>query len=496
MESNLRAIVISANPERSLVRGAVWGDLSPLVDRPFLHHVVECAVGHGVRRIDFVLSEESEPVRAVLGDGTRWGAKFRYYPAGNKSAYDTLRRIPLGSSEEAVLIAHSDRLPLIQLNAAPSLPTLFCWKGAKLSWTGWALTRAADLPRVPEGIDERELFAFLLDECNGTICEDGPRPLTAGSYEDLLDANRRVLMREFPGLLVGGKEVQPGVWVARNVTIHPTARLAAPAFLGENSRVGAMVQVGPAASIGKDCLIERETFVSDSVVCGGSYVGRQLALRGVVVDRSRLISTRWDAEIEGVDDLLLGSVFGTPWRTRARRACGRAIAAVALVLASPCLLALWVGSALRAFPTLRRQSMVRTPTVSEPYRWKTFPLWSFGARQIPFGDTGWARHFFFCFLPALPSIAAGHLGLVGARPRTKEDVEQSPASKRTAYLRSRVGVLQFDSLRNAAPDSDSFSSDGADTGWHEAITRMTLYIGLVLRDLLGSLPLRRRRQPE
>jgi hypothetical protein len=458
--------------------------------------VVECAVGHGVRRLDFITPEESQAVRAILGDGTRWGAEFTYYSARNRSAYDALKLIPFENSEEAVLIAHSDRLPLIKLNAAESLPTLFCWKGTKLSWTGWAVSRAADLQRVPEGIDERELFAFLLDECKGTICEDGPRPLTAGSYEDLLDANRRVLMREFPGLLVGGREVQPGIWVSRNVTIHPTAKLAAPAFLGENSRVAAMVQVGPAASIGKDCLIERETFVSDSVVCGGSYVGQQLALRGVVVDRSRLISPRWDAEIEGVDDLLLGSVFGEPWRSRVRRGCGRGAAAVGLALASPCLFVLWVGSALRVIPALRRQSMVRTPTVSEPCRWKAFPLWSFGARLIPFGRTGWARHFFFCFLPALPSIAAGHLGLTGSRPRTKEELEQAPVSKRDAYLHSRVGVLQLYSLRNATADTDQFSSGGAEAGWRETIARVALYAGLVVRDLLRYLPFVRRRQPE
>ncbi len=467
-----------------------------MVDRPFLHHVVECVVGHGVRRVDFVMPEGSRPTRAILGDGTRWGAEFRYHSAGSKFAYDALKRIPLRNSEEAVLIAHSDRLPLIRLNGATALPALFCWKGKKLFWTGWAVSRAADLLRIPEGLDERGLFAFLLNECNGTILEDGPRPLSAGSYEDLIDANRRALMREFPGLLVGGREVQPGVWLARNVTIHPTARLVPPAFLGENSRVGAMVQVGPAASIGKDCMIERDTFVSDSVVCGGSYVGRQLALRGVVVDRSRLINTKWDAEIEDVDDLLLGSVFGTPWRTRVRRACGRSVAAMACMLASPCLLALWVCSVVGFVPALQRVSMVRTPAVSEPYRWKTAALWSFGARQIPSGGAGWVRHFFFCFLPALPSIAAGRLGLVGTRPRSKEEIEQAPLSKRNAYLGSRVGVLQFDSLPDAAHDGESFSSDGADTGWHEAITRMSLYTRLVLRDLLGSLSLIRRRQPE
>lgn len=289
--------------------------------------------------------------------------------------------------------------------------------------------------------------------------------------------------------------MQPGVWVSRNVTIHPTATLAAPAFLGENSRVGAMSQVGPAASIGKDCMIERDTLVSDSVICGGSYVGRKLALKGVVVDRSRLISTRWNAEIEGVDDLLLGSVFGTPWQSHMRRACGRGAACAALVLTSPFLLLLWAGSAFRIIPALRRQSMVCTPAVSESYRWKTFPLRSFGPRQAPSGREGWARHFFFSFLPALSSIAAGHLGFAGSRPFTKEELEQAPVSKRSAYLRSRVGVLQLYSLRSAA-ESDRFSTDGVDTGWRDTIGRVALYAGLVVRDLLRSLLFMRRRQPQ
>jgi len=489
--------VVSANPQPLRSPGAAWGDLSPLVDRPFLEHVVESVVGQGVRRIDFILPEEKQTARAILGDGTRWGAQIRCYSAGNRPLYDALKLIPLRNSDEAVLIAHSDRLPLIRLDAARAVPTLFCWRGTKLSWTGWGVIRAADTLGFPEGIEERDLFSFLLETCRGVSCEEGPRPLTARSYEDLIEANRRALAKEFPGLLVGGKEVQPGVWVARNVTVHPTAKLAPPAFLGENSRLGAMVRVGPAASIGRDCMIERETLVSDSVVCGGSYVGQQLSLRGVVVDRSRLVSTRWDAEIEGVDDLLLGSVFGTPLHTRIRRACGRAAAALALVVASPCFFVLFVGSALRMVPALRRQSMVRTPSFSEPYRWKTFSLWSFGMRQVPSGREGWVRHFFFCFLPALPSIAAGHLGLAGTRPRTKEEVEQATLSKRAAYLSLRSGILQLDSLRNAAPDSDLLSSGAAETGWREAMATVTLYAGLVIRGLfLAILPFGDRRQTE
>jgi hypothetical protein len=153
--------------------------------------------------------------------------------------------------------------------------------------------------------------------------------------------------------------------VARNVSVHATAKLKAPAFLGENSRIGPLVKVGPGASIGRDCLIERETFVSDSVVFGGSYVGQHLKLRGVVVDRSRLINPRWDVEIEGVDDLLLGSVFNAPWNIGLQRACARIAAAVGLLAAFPFLFVMLVCSAVGLMPALRREFMVRTPAVSE-----------------------------------------------------------------------------------------------------------------------------------
>ena len=481
----MKAVVVSGNSHASRRPERGWGALSPLVDRPFVQHVVESIVGQGIRDIHFVLRGEDQRARAILGDGTRWGARFRYHmPAGNEQVYDVLQQITLGEADEALLVARADRLPLLQLNTTTCVPTLFCWRGNELRWTGWGVIGTADILRLPRGIEEREMFAFLTEAGGDTVCVEGPRPLSAHSSEDLIEANRRVLAREFPDLLVGGTEVQPGVWVARNVTVHPTAKLTSPAFLGENSRVGALVQVGPAASIGRDCMIERETSVLDSVVCGGSYVGQQLVLRGVVVDRSRLISTRWDAEIEDVDELLLGSVYSAPLSGRFERACCRLAAASILILASPCLLAMFVGSKIGVIPTLRREFMVSAPTVSEGYRWKLFPMWSFGMRQVPAGASGWVRHFLFHLLPGLLSIVAGEIGIAGARPRSREEVEELPAAKRAAYLRLRCGILQPVPSTALEADGDLAGLEITEPEWRETLRRCAEYVVLVLRSCL------------
>jgi hypothetical protein len=283
--------------------------------------------------------------------------------------------------------------------------------------------------------------------------------------------------------------VEPGVWVARNVTVHATAKLKAPAFLGENSRIGPLVQVGPGASIGRDCLIERETFVSDSVVFGGSYVGEHLKLRGVVVDRSRLINPRWDVEIEGVDDLLLGSLMRAPWGGGLQRACGRVAAVVGLILALPFLFLMLAASAVGLLPALRRQLMVRTPAVSEPYRWSVFPLWSFGPRRGAGDRFYWVTDFFFCFLPALISIAAGYMGFTGSRPRTREEAARSTDAGDGWFLRCRPGFLQPGILpyreRYDHKYYEQIALEDGEMGWRESMTLILNYTRTVLWSIFG-----------
>lgn len=490
----MRAVVIWRARPLSINPGAAWGELSPLVGRPFLQHLVEVIVGQGIHDLEFILPENASLIADKLGSGTRWGARFRYYAVpAETSVYDELRRLPWKDPEETVMLAHSDRLPLFSLRDESRQKILYCWKEQRLRWTGWGLFRASDLTTVPKGLDEAGLMNFLIDPARDAACHLSGRPLTARTYDDLLESNRRVLAKEFTGLLIGGKEVQPGVWVARNVRVHPTATLSPPAYLGENCRIGALVQVGPSASIGRDCLIERETEVTDSVVYSGSYVGEQLTLRGVVVDHSRLVNTTCAAEIEEVDELLLGSVFGVPLRTRGRRIFSRGTAAIAFVVLLPCFIAVYLCSKLALLPALKKRAIVRTPAVSESYRWKTFDLWSFGNRELPAGPRGWLRHFLFSFIPALPSIVAGYMKFGGPRPQTKEELEQMPVSQRMMRLRLRPGILQ----PVLAPKPTTAAPGRGDGGLPETLQMMTAYAQRLIQSALdGVTALALRSKPE
>ena len=451
------------------------------MDRPFLQHVVEFAVDQGCREIDFLLARSYTDPKKLLGDGKRWGARFRYYsPSEGSHEYTAFETVPWKDPEERILLAHADRLPEADLEKVKSYSALFCWRAGELHWTGWGVIRASDLRCPLERADEEGLFSSLLSANSEAVCLEGAPPLASRSHADLIEANRRVLAKEFPRLLVGGKEVKPGVWMARNVSVHATAKLVAPAFLGENCKVAALVQVGPSATIGRDCMIERKTFVSNSIVCRGSYVGEQLALQGVVVDRSWLVNARFGVTIEGVDELLLGSVFGPPLTAALQRILSRLLAALALVAACPFLLAVTLGSALGAFPKVKREFMVQTPAVSEPYRWRTFAFWSFGSKSLVRDRYSWLRHFFFFFLPGLCQVVKGHVDFVGPRPRTTAEMEVATASERAVYLQSRPGLLQPDLFCRPEQDSNSYGANVFEDGWLQPISTVIRYAGRLL----------------
>ena len=51
--------------------------LLPLMDRPFIQHVVECLVTQGLKDFTVILCQSPEKVEGLLGDGTRWGSRRR-----------------------------------------------------------------------------------------------------------------------------------------------------------------------------------------------------------------------------------------------------------------------------------------------------------------------------------------------------------------------------------------------------------------------------------
>jgi NDP-sugar pyrophosphorylase family protein len=169
------AIIIAPgiNPGLEFLNKHYPSPMLPLVDRPFIQHVIEFLIEQGITHFEFILSHLPEQLEALLGDGSRWGAHFSFHLAQDpQMPYEMIKTFDLNENEPC-LLAHADRLPHMDLNAAvlalnENLYESTFWmdahekEGAENTWTGWAYLPNKCLKELPSGLDEKGLRDHLL----------------------------------------------------------------------------------------------------------------------------------------------------------------------------------------------------------------------------------------------------------------------------------------------------------------------------------------------
>lgn len=507
----MRAILIATgyNPDMTALNERYPTPLLPLIDRPFIQHVVEWLVDQGVTEFDFVLSHLPEKIEHLLGDGTRWGSTFQFHlvrdPARPYSLLQTL--IPHANDgndpPEPLLLAHADRLPRVPLEhmkATSSLraPTVVCWRQEAASlpeaqvWTGWAWLSDYFLAHLPSDGDESAVGAHLLAVARqqGTIIEVS-QLLSVQSYEELLAAQRAVLSKAWSGLMLTGREVEQGIWLSRNVSLPPTARLIPPVYIGENCRIGEGVRLGPNVVVGHDCVLDTRCTVEDSVIFPGSYVGEALELANVIVDKNRLINVQIGAAVTVADNFILGSLTERRLQPWLAGIFSQLVALALLAVTWPLLVltALWL-KLTRPGPVLHKKEVVRLPAPSEETGWRTFSLWSFcpdgateGARRLCTGSG--LSDFFLHFLPGLINVARGELRFVGVPPRRREEIGALSQDWQALYLRAKAGlVTEADVHCGANPTDDELYAAEAfysvTAGFRHDLKLLLGYMGRIL----------------
>ena len=308
-------------------------------------------------------------------------------------------------------------------------------------------------------MDENALLAYLLSGSDSHgISIEVPKPLNVRSYEELLSAHMAVLSKNFTGLLLNGKEVEDGVWLSRNVSLHPTAKITPPVYIGKNCKIGRGVNIGPYAVVGNNCVIDSQSIIADSIIFPGSYVGEALELRDVLIDKNRLISIRIGSELTLTEDFILGNLFK---KKNVSAWCGkilsRSVASFFLLLTFPIFITIGFYYKFKHKGTLFSKSeVIRLPAAQDKKMWRTFLLFSFcrkktlmtppehnktllGTESMPY-PVGW-RDFFCRFFPAMINIALGDLHFVGLAPKTKNEIEALSHDWRELYLKSKAGIV-------------------------------------------------------
>ncbi len=417
----------------------------PLGDRPFLQHIIEYLVLQGVTAIEFVIEHLPERVEGYFGDGTRWGAKFRYHLAMHPEfAYRSLR-VLTAPLNEPWLLAHGDRFAFAPFRsfeqAASPVSFMLANSGERDAWSGVALFPNWSFAGQVAEFSTEKLGRWLSDA--GTRSEvlhvETSRWIGAESPCGLLESQGKLLRREIPEMMIGGIETDPGVWISRNVTIHPSAKLIPPVYLGPNSRLGEGVQVGPNTVVSGSCVLDKHTTAVQSLIMAGSYVGQSLELDHAIVHRQLLINARLGTGVAVREDFLLGGITEAAAGPPFHRWAHATVAAILLLALSP-LAVLGILLLLVMRGRLRNVAIVRTPAPPDPAAWRTVSLLI--ADRVPWGQRASGVALFFGrFLPGLLAVLRGDLAMVGLPPRTLNELQSLDPDWRNLALAHPAGLV-------------------------------------------------------
>lgn len=456
-------------------------EMLPLVDRPVIQHVVEMLVQQGVVEMDVIVSHLPEKIEALLGDGTRWGVKFYFHLVKDPARpYGALTLANLGPDDTSCLLIHADRLVELAVKDLPSCQAgeAVLLNGASSgqdasTWTGWALVGRNVLGAISPDAD----LASLETQLRSVVSAEATcRMIDARTCASLLEGQQSVLTSGFSGLMLGGWQADPGVWLAHGVVLHPTARMIPPVFLGDSCSIGKGCTIGPNAVISHNCVLDAHSQLTRSLIMPGSYVGEGLELDGVVVDRNCLVNVGAGAATLVKEDFIIGTVeSGKVHHLLAGVVSRLAAGTILLLLALPMLLTALVLKLVRPGSVLNRLRVIALPADADETLWHAFDLLSFRLPEAAVRKDSSCCEFIRGWLgmPALLNVLRGELSFVGVPPRTAQEIRELPADWRALYLRGKAGMIT-EALANfgtTSTEDERYSSEAfycVQSGvWHD-----------------------------
>jgi NDP-sugar pyrophosphorylase family protein len=296
--------------------------MAPMVNRPFLEHVVDWLGGHGIDDVVLTTHYLPEAITGYFGDGSRHGIRLTCLreeePLGTGGAIKNAEYL----LDDTFLVLNGDILTDLDLGALISYhhskraqatialtwvedPTPF---GAVETAPDGRIERFREKPRpeevttnyinagvyvfepalfreMPSGAFsvERDLYPRLVEQGLPLFGfrTDGYW-LDIGTVEKYLTAHQDILDGKVAARLPG-REVAPGVWVDRSAQIDPEAVLEPPLVIGARSQVARGALVGAYSVLGDGARVGRGATVESSVVWPGSSVAPEAELTGCVV---------------------------------------------------------------------------------------------------------------------------------------------------------------------------------------------------------------------
>jgi NDP-sugar pyrophosphorylase family protein len=482
----MQTIILATDEQRRLPpltdsRPAV---LLPIIDRPVMATTVELLARAGHKRVLVSLFQRGGAIAGYFGSGKRWGLNIEYVTQRDSwGSAGALKWAPLDPNEPCLVLPgdalldldiesalafhrsqHSAATAIVHQPFEQSSAPLLTLRGERLIDAGPGSGQEGAFAATGAFIFEPRALSHIAAHTKLDIVTDLlPALLRAGEpvaayvmsgYWNPLDSHygfqhaQQVYLHSaygqsmpdhsapgpvervrFPSLQ--SRQLVPGVWTGIHLSVHPSAKIAPPVYIGDNSWIGRETELGSGTVIGTNVVVDDEATVTGSIILDDTYVGRLVNVDHRIVADGTIIDPLSGDCTTVVDPFLLGHAGNRQEApNRMRRLVSACGALILLIAWSPALLLAWIVAILGS----GAQSLVRAPRVGwraahhDPSRpFETFDLLQFRVRRADGAYTWlgrWLESTELYRLPELVNVIQGNLTLVGIKPLRPHEAAQ------------------------------------------------------------------------
>jgi anti-anti-sigma factor len=222
--------------------------VAPLLGKCLVEYWIEHLAAQGVSEILIEAPDRAAHVRAIVGDGARWGLSIAVAVENREICEQTAGDDRVADGAAPGIVVRMDHLP-----GRPELPLFE-------SYASWFAGLQTWMP-----------LAQALDR-------------------------------------IGQCEVQPGVWVGMRAHIDPAAQLVAPCWLGDYVRVNGAAIIGPGAILEDGAVVAAGARVEQSIIGPATFVGAQTRVENSIAHRQTLINWSTNSCLRVPDAFWLSSL--------------------------------------------------------------------------------------------------------------------------------------------------------------------------------------------
>jgi len=297
----------------------------PVANRPMMEHIVTLCRMHGFDDIVVTVAYLADVIRNHFDDGSDFDVSMRYAvedaPLGTAGSVGNAR----GHLDETFLVISGDALCDLDLaavvdahKARGAMATIVLYRAENPLEFGIVITREdgtierflekptwgqvfSDTVNTGIYVLEPEIFDFIpVGEASDFSQDVFPALLEkdipilghvaegywedVGNIEAFAKAHRDVLDGRVD-VEIGGFEISDGVWIGTDTELPASARIDAPALIGDNCRIGEGVQLRDYAVLGDNVVVGADSEVTRSIVFDNAFCDRGVKVVGTIVGK-------------------------------------------------------------------------------------------------------------------------------------------------------------------------------------------------------------------